>query len=338
MNRAYQISFALAVLATGFLLLILCGVAQGQELTEQQRQERCQNNTNRIAELRKQSKQLDEEILNFWSDEKIARARSAQVAIRRVRANPPQKGESVPEAIYGVLHAFPELNVEWDAFDSINDRLEGMDRRLSEEIALAKSQLPRRVELEKQKVELERQIQEHRVNLSALRCDELKAGEPKINPNEPVRIDDKTPEELQKILEEGAKTQGGQPQTKTQPPPAEQQEQSADCQNTKNHIAELEKELLQVEKALASDLNSVLRERNLEQSWKNCVFFAESMEPKPPSVEDFCLKEMEKQTGEKISVPMSAERTKLQQRKIAIEQELRTLRSKLAKLPCSTRQ
>ena len=183
----------IAVGSTGLIFALLslsaAVVAAGQNLTEEQRQkERCENNRNRLAELEQLNKILRDRIKNIWSEEKEEKARGALQEIKRLKA---------PDQELEYLDRIPDCgdrNLDFQITTMYRYcliRLGQPDDPASAPIALKKTCLnalyaglgraiqdavgerERRSEMNDQVLDIVQQIQNHRVNLSALGCDVL---------------------------------------------------------------------------------------------------------------------------------------------------------------------
>ena len=65
----------------GFIL----GSLHSQDLSDEQRKERCQNNKNRVAELEIQLRVVNTQLANAMTQQEIDTARSQMVFVRRVK-------------------------------------------------------------------------------------------------------------------------------------------------------------------------------------------------------------------------------------------------------------
>lgn len=350
-----------AVTAAGivFLSVVVCStptVIHSQGLSEAERLDRCHNNKVRLDELQAQSAAIEKQIAGIWSDEKIARTRTQLVAIRQLRGDERQlswfvmRGSTLESILreHNLMSRWSScLKANWrpSEFDQYNVQakqtcLTDLESRLGRKIDAAVKDQGRRSELEKQKADLERQMHNHRVNLSALGCKEA-ADSPSANLNEPLRIDQKTPQELQKILEESSGER--QPEQKTTKPvtrekPPEQKSSTAatrtgtpDCQVIKNNISGFEKELKQLDKNYTNEMRSLLS-NEARASFDNCVFYTESMQPKPPSPTDYCLNEVIRDPN--LGGSWEYRRDMLKRHKAELEAKIKTERTKLQSLKC----
>ena len=168
--------------APGLAVLVLCitmqgfvGVASGQEMTEQQRLERCQNNLNRLAELEQQLRLTGQRIEGTIERASKAvkakdKASSQSIAIDDFLL--PETGDSdldnkISETWNKCLAAemliFPNLpEAKRECLDAL---LSGL-QRAQEDATLEAERL-----MDRQN-NLRWQMENHRTNLTALRCDE----------------------------------------------------------------------------------------------------------------------------------------------------------------------
>lgn len=172
--------------APGLTVLVLCiamlgfvGVASGQEMTEQQRLERCQNNLNLLATLQQQVEALPPD--GYWSVWKISAVESWLTVIEATsRADEPEASEwMTPRTGFDDVDADIEKTYnkclrdeKLDIFVTEGSRrkcLDAVAAGLRRAIADAKAF---RSQYDNQMTDNRRQIENCQTNLTALRCDE----------------------------------------------------------------------------------------------------------------------------------------------------------------------
>jgi hypothetical protein len=178
MTKLHRVASMLAVLT--FLLLFSPSTTRAQDLTEAQRQERCENNRARLPELEKQAQTLQTEVSYTAASE--VRARNGLALFNRALVDP-QARESLFRQDWLRSPRARELtaekyDLEWkDEYDDNTVFLRDLRDASIRQVERVKYVLTHRAEIQQQQAALNRQIASHRNNLVALKCDEPGGGE-----------------------------------------------------------------------------------------------------------------------------------------------------------------
>lgn len=175
-------NYLIVTLVQAFMIISLAFLfpvtAHSQDLTAEQRQERCQNNKNRIAELEKQLASVNAELSNAWTQKEIDTARTQMFFVRKMKR--PGGKDASEWAKYDKIAAQYHFD-DGECQESIADAPSKIETCITElEYIIGKkidkaTSLNRPGLLAKQK-EIEKQISNHRTNLIALGCDGKTSG------------------------------------------------------------------------------------------------------------------------------------------------------------------
>ena len=168
----------LSILWLFFLLLSFSAAAQEQD--------RCQNNKNRLAELEKQLANVNAELSKIPEFKEIENARNHMVFVNKLA-----KKDSFEYAEYAELKRIASL-YNFDFQECYQDCEESsplpaieimaacakvcrvnLSILITKKIDKAEASLPQKIELLKEKSDLEKQIAVHRNNIIALGCDKI---------------------------------------------------------------------------------------------------------------------------------------------------------------------
>jgi hypothetical protein len=188
MNSLRRISLGSAVWIGLLLFLGLGALAGCQNPDERQRQERCENNKYRLAELERQVDFLQEQTIGVWSEEKQMRVRDTLQVLFEMKSNQAAlRGPiNLPDTDYEKLDR--AMKATWSlciadmqkttgqgdaaAIRARNNKVclqalyAGLSRTLDDAVKML-GQLP---EIESRITDLQHQMQNHRTNLLALGC------------------------------------------------------------------------------------------------------------------------------------------------------------------------
>ena len=184
-KKLYQHLGTLSMLSLLFLLLSFSATAQ--DLTDAQKQERCENNKKRLTELEGQLRAVKADLSKTMSEEEMDDTRDKRdFLIKFIRG---YLGESYWKNTAAVINANwkrinvigAEYNFSFDGcvkkaeakFETLPelDCLNDLERLIRHKIDMAGS--VNRGELLIQKADIEKQIASHRTNLIALGCDKI---------------------------------------------------------------------------------------------------------------------------------------------------------------------
>ena len=169
-EKLYPHIGTLSMLSLVFLLLSFSVVAQ--DFTDTERLERCQNNKNRLAELEKQLKVVDEDLSNVWTKKEIEDARDKMVLIRKFRINGYDAHKEVTLNRIAAQYNFKYIDCCSKKLHT--ECLENLEQIIAKKIDKATSLSG--PELLNKKKDIEKQIASHRTNIIALRCNEKKVS------------------------------------------------------------------------------------------------------------------------------------------------------------------
>ena len=157
-----------------FLVLICLSQPVKAQLSDAERQERCQNNKNRIAELEQQLQVLNAELSQTMTKKEMEDARTNMLFVKSSKMG--VSNLSSKEELKKILTIGAQYNYDYYTFDySKGDgghiaRMSELEKLIAKKIDKAMS-LNRPALLTK-KTETDKQLASHRNNLIALRCDQ----------------------------------------------------------------------------------------------------------------------------------------------------------------------
>jgi hypothetical protein len=158
------------------------GTAHSQDLTDEQKLERCQNNKNRIVELETQLRVINAELSQSMEPKEIENARDKMIFMKRIRALEfidlsKEKLDSIKrisKEYYdneAYLACEPYYSNTYPSHPIFNQCIRDLENIIGRKIDKGVSLLSKKTELTTNKADIEKQISDHRTNLIALGCD-----------------------------------------------------------------------------------------------------------------------------------------------------------------------
>lgn len=178
MTKLNRVASMLAVFT--LLLLLSPSMMRAQDLSDAERQERCDNNKARLPELEQQAQTLQTEVSYTAASE--VRARNGLALFNRALVDP-QARESLfrqdwlrtPRARELTAEKF---DLEWkDEYDDNTVFLRDLRDASIRQVERVKYVLTHKTEMQQQQADLNRQIASHRNNLVVFKCDGLGGGD-----------------------------------------------------------------------------------------------------------------------------------------------------------------
>jgi hypothetical protein len=154
-----------------FLVLICLSQPVKAQLSDAERQERCQNNRNRVAELEAQLRVIDADLSASMTEKEMEDARTQMIYVKWMKKYENQLDENFIKLnkIAGQYN-YSFIDCRLKLFQGITECLIRLEKLIAQKIDKAVSL--DRLELQAKKNETEKQLNEHRNNLVALRCDQ----------------------------------------------------------------------------------------------------------------------------------------------------------------------
>ena len=182
-NKLYRHLGTLSMLWLFFLLLSFN--ASAQDLTAEQRLERCQNNKNRLAELEKQSAIVSAELRKIPEKKEIDEARDYMIFIKRLKTQNINDLRALTEKenlLYKKILIQFKLNLRecYDLNRYFLSCIYELYNTITQNIDKGSALLEQRPDLLDQKKDIDKQIAFHRNNISALGCDRASGNTPNI--------------------------------------------------------------------------------------------------------------------------------------------------------------
>jgi hypothetical protein len=145
--------------------LLFSATAHSQDLTEAQKQERCQNNKNKIAELEAQVRVIDADMSQAMEPKEIENARKEMIFVRKMinSSKEPSKDD------WNTIHRIA-AHYNYGASKQSHSFTE-LENIIGKKIDKAVSLEDKRPELINKKNEIEKQLAAHRNNLLKWGCD-----------------------------------------------------------------------------------------------------------------------------------------------------------------------
>ena len=174
MNRLASFAFAFGTL--GCLFLISPAYAIGQDLSEGQRRERCENNRRYLADYDRQLDAIEAKLNLTMSDEELALARAhadfvLNVYKKGIEQNPAVREEQTAK-IYELSTRYEFDTERWcpDGLVNYFDCRQRLHKVILQRIETAKQANSQTDELHKQRTQLQRQRAVHQSRLDELGC------------------------------------------------------------------------------------------------------------------------------------------------------------------------
>jgi hypothetical protein len=174
MTKLHRVASMLAVL--NLLLLPSPSIMRAQDLSDAERQERCENNKARLPELEKQAQTLQKEV--SYTAQSEVRVRNGLALFNKALVDP-QTRESLfrqewlrtPRDRERTVEAY---DLEWkDEYENASVLLRALRDASIRQVERVKYVLTHKAEIRQQQTALDRQIASHRNNLVVLKCDGL---------------------------------------------------------------------------------------------------------------------------------------------------------------------